>query len=56
MDSSLLLRSWRCLDDGAIIETEEDYRIHAALHPDHQIVAERSSQPTIKIEVNERFP
>lgn len=48
----ILLKRWKCLDDGDFIETEEDYRAHTGVHPDHKIVAEQPNLPTIKSGVN----
>jgi hypothetical protein len=36
---SVLLKSWRCLDDDMEILTEMDYRVHTSQHPDHRVVA-----------------
>jgi hypothetical protein len=41
---SLLLKRWRCVDDEILILTEEDYRVHTAMHPSHRIVADENTR------------
>ena len=37
---SILLKKWRCRDDGAVITNEDDYGRHISLYPEHRVVAD----------------
>lgn len=41
---SILLKKWRCRDDGSVITSEDEYGRHIALHPDHRVIADSAFQ------------